>query len=233
MIYDVQQPDSLLRAQRRASLITAVFGSIPLFIGRKLRRFVYRTVFADLGADVNIEPGLELIGAYGISIGNQSSISSNVALNCWVPNSKIVIHDRVRIDRGVFLNPLGGRIEIDDMTYIGPYVCVGGPGRIKIGRNCLIASHTSMYANSHNFSNLDIPISKQGLTCKGIQIEDDCWLGTGVRILDGVTIGKGSVIGAGAVVTKDIPPYSVAVGVPAKVIKNRESNQRVLIPPIN
>lgn len=59
---------------------------------------------------------------------------------------------------------------------------------------------------------------------KGIVIEDDCWLGTGVKILDGVTIGKGSVIGAGAVVTKNIPSYSVAVGVPAKVISKRDSN---------
>jgi acetyltransferase-like isoleucine patch superfamily enzyme len=54
-------------------------------------------------------------------------------------------------------------------------------------------------------------------------IEDDCWLGTGVKVLDGVTIGQGSVVGAGAVVTKDIPPYSVAVGIPSKVIAQRNN----------
>ncbi len=79
-----------------------------------------------------------------------------------------------------------------------------------------------MYANSHNFSDPNIPINQQGLTCKGILIEDDCWLGTGVRVLDGVTIGRGSIVGAGAVVTKSLPPYSIAVGVPARVIDRRD-----------
>jgi acetyltransferase-like isoleucine patch superfamily enzyme len=79
-----------------------------------------------------------------------------------------------------------------------------------------------MYSNNHVFSDPDQTIMSQGLETKGIVIEDDCWLGTGVRVMDGVTIGKGCVIGAGAVVTKDIPPYSVAVGVPARVISQRQ-----------
>ncbi len=74
---------------------------------------------------------------------------------------------------------------------------------------------------NHNFADTSQKIIDQGVTCKGIVIEDDCWLGFGVKVLDGVTIGKGSVIGAGAIVTKDIPPFSIAVGVPARVIKSR------------
>ena len=65
-------------------------------------------------------------------------------------------------------------------------------------------------------------IREQGLTTKGIEIGDDCWLGYGVKVLDGVTIGQGSIVGAGAVVTKNLPPYSIAVGVPAKVIGSRQ-----------
>lgn len=68
---------------------------------------------------------------------------------------------------------------------------------------------------------MELPIREQGVTREGIIIEDDCWLGSGVKVLDGVTIGKGCVIGANSVVTKDIPPYSVAVGAPARVIKKR------------
>ncbi|PSN10551.1 hypothetical protein C7293_27655 [filamentous cyanobacterium CCT1] len=83
----------------------------------------------------------------------------------------------------------------------------------------MIASHCSMYANNHRFDDWTRTINSQPLTAVGITIEDDCWLGTGVRVLDGVTIGRGSVIGAGAVVSRDIPPYSVAVGVPARVIE--------------
>ena len=120
--------------------------------------------------------------------------------------------NKVCLDRGVDINVAGEdcSIEIGDRSYLGPYVCMSGPGHIKIGRQCLIASQTGMYANNHR---------EYGLSREGITIEDNCWLGTGVRILDGVTIGCGSVVGAGAVVTKDIPPYSVAVGVPAKRIK--------------
>jgi acetyltransferase-like isoleucine patch superfamily enzyme len=115
-----------------------------------------------------------------------------------------------------------GHIIIEENTYIGPYVCMAGPGFIKIGRDCMIASHSSLYANNHIFADSEIPFREQGLTTKGIKIEDDCWLGTGVRVLDGVTIGKGSIIGAGSVVTKNIPPFSVAVGVPARVIRKRD-----------
>ena len=60
-------------------------------------------------------------------------------------------------------------------------------------------------------------------------IEDDCWIGSGVRILDGVTIGHGSIVGAGAVVTKSIPPYSIAVGVPAKVVSQRKQEPQVSV----
>jgi acetyltransferase-like isoleucine patch superfamily enzyme len=105
----------------------------------------------------------------------------------------------------------------------------------------LLRSHL-MQANGDHFScflsschNLSIgftdpnkKIREQGFNFKGIRIEDDCWLGSGVKVLDRVTIGRGSIIGAGAVVTKDIPPYSIAVGVPAKVIdsRDRSNNKR-------
>ncbi|HEY9769853.1 MAG TPA: acyltransferase [Coleofasciculaceae cyanobacterium] len=102
-----------------------------------------------------------------------------------------------------------------------PYTCLSAYGKLNIGKNCLIASHTSIYAHNHNFSDHNKIIAEQGFNYKGITIEDNCWLGSGVRVLDGVTIGRDSVIGSGAVVTKDIPPYSVAVGVPAKVISTR------------
>jgi len=74
---------------------------------------------------------------------------------------------------------------------------------------------------NHIYKDPKTPIRLQEIRAIGIIIEDDVWLGVGSTVLDGVTIGKGSVIGAGAVVTKDIPPYSIAVGVPAKVIKKR------------
>jgi len=95
-------------------------------------------------------------------------------------------------------------------------------GQITIGDNVRIAPYVMMIAANHNFADPDRPICEQGLTAKPITIEDDVWVGGRVSVMAGVTIGRGSVIGAGAVVTKDIPPYSIAVGVPAKVVGSRK-----------
>ncbi len=104
-------------------------------------------------------------------------------------------------------------------------MCIAGPGDIKIGKDCLIAAHSGIFANNHIYSDPTQLIMSQGVTRQGIVIEDDCWLGSGVKVLDGVTIGRGSVVGAGAVVTKNIPPFSIAVGVPARVIKRRQDKE--------
>ncbi|MBN2571055.1 MAG: hypothetical protein JXA68_02910 [Ignavibacteriales bacterium] len=79
-----------------------------------------------------------------------------------------------------------------------------------------------MIPQNHNYSDPNVSIAEQGITAEGIKIEDDVWIGAGVKILDGIKIGKGSVIGAGSVVTHDVSPYSIAVGSPAKVIKKRQ-----------
>lgn len=227
MTAGTQLPPTLVRSQRKTAFLLAIVGSIPLFVGKKLRQLIYGRILGHLGRNVSFEIGIELAGAQGISVGNNVQIWPYVFLNCWTPNSQILLGNAVVIDRGTYLQPIGGCLKIGDRSYVGPYFCAAGPGDITIGKNCMIAAHSSMYANNHVFDNPDVLISEQGVICKGITIEDDCWLGTGVRVLDGVTIGKGSVIGAGAVVTKSIPPYSVAVGVPAKVISNRRKEAAV------
>lgn len=92
----------------------------------------------------------------------------------------------------------------------------------KTGKNVLIGGFTSINAVNHIFKSKDKPIKEQDVSGKGIIIEDDVWLGTGVRVLDGVKISEEAFIGAGAVVTKNIDSYAVAVGLPAKVIRYRE-----------
>lgn len=193
----------------------------------------------EIGNNVNINRGAFLSSAVltnktqpsnnKIWIGDRVHIDSGVRINTAGENCSIYLHEQVNLDCGVDIKAHDfGLIEIGAATYIGPYTCIAGPGSIKIGKNCLIASHSGIYGNNHKFADPTCRIQEQGLTCKGVFIEDDCWLGTGVKVLDGVTIGKGSVIGAGAVVTKDIPPYSVAVGVPAKVISQRQLHQELL-----
>ncbi|MEO1560596.1 MAG: acyltransferase, partial [Cyanobacteria bacterium J06632_19] len=116
-------------------------------------------------------------------------------------------------------------ILIDENVYIGPYVIITGTGNVKIGKNCLIAPHCGIFANNHVFADPTQTIEAQGTTGEGIVIENDCWLGHNVTVLDGVRIGEGSIIGAGSVVNKSIPAFSIAVGTPARVIKNRLDKQ--------
>lgn len=123
-----------------------------------------------------------------------------------------------------FLCPRNGFIEIGRKSSVNPFCVLLGYGGIKIGDRVRIAAHTSIIAFNHNFMDADTPITQQGNSSKGIVIEDDVWIGTGVRVLDGVRIGQGAVIAAGAVVNKDVPPYTVVAGVPAKPIKTRTGN---------
>jgi acetyltransferase-like isoleucine patch superfamily enzyme len=209
-------------------LLTTFLGDIPtIFGGVKLRNFLYRAIFCRVGSSVYIQDGVEFISTDSIEIGNGVYIFKGVRLDGkGHENNRINLENGVVIERNVMIGALNNTcIDIDQDTFIGPSVCIAGPGDIKIGKHCLIAAHTGIYANNHNFADPTEPIKYQGITCKGIVIEDDCWLGHGVKVLDGVTIGKGSVIGAGAVVTKDIPPFSVAVGVPARVIKSRDGKE--------
>lgn len=115
-------------------------------------------------------------------------------------------------------------IEIDKNSTLNQGVFLNGFAGIKIGEGVRIAPNVSIQSVNHNFENPDEFIYKQGFKCAKVVIEDDVWIGTNVCINMGVTIGQGSVIGAGSIVVKDIPPYSIAVGVPAKVIRKRENN---------
>lgn len=94
-------------------------------------------------------------------------------------------------------------------------------GFISIGNNVLIGPNCVLRAADHNFSDLTRPIRSQGHIGGRITIEDDCWLGANVVVLRNVTIGRGSVIAAGAVVNRDIPPLSIATGVPARLVATR------------
>lgn len=136
--------------------------------------------------------------------------------------------DYVTISRGVMIRPssyyggdYGIGLTMGAHSSIGPYGYVGCSGRITIGKNVMFGPKCSLFAENHNFSDTEASIKSQGVNQKGITIEDDCWIGSNVTILDGVTIGKGSVIGAGTLVTKDIPAGSIVVDKREKTMRER------------
>ena len=99
-------------------------------------------------------------------------------------------------------------------------------GRVRVGDGVRIGSHTSVLGFDHAFDDVDVPVFRQGLTSRGITIGDDVWLGAHVVVLDGVDVGSHAVVGAGAVVTRDVPAYAVAVGNPARVVRDRRTGER-------
>ncbi|MBW4633845.1 MAG: acyltransferase [Iphinoe sp. HA4291-MV1] len=212
------------------SFFTNLLSNIPTrVVGSNLRNLMYRNIFARIGSSVYIEDGVKFINTWCIEIRNEVNILQGVGINAkGHSNNRVCLGDKVTLERGVDIRAMKDTcIYIDEGTFVGPYVCFAGPGNIKIGKWCLIAAHVGIFANNHIFDDPTQYIENQGVTRQGIVIEDDCWIGHAVTILDGVTIGKGSIIGAGAVVTKDIPSFSVAVGVPAKVVKSRINRQLV------
>jgi acetyltransferase-like isoleucine patch superfamily enzyme len=122
----------------------------------------------------------------------------------------------------------GGSIEFGADSSVNPFCMLYGHGGLSIGSKVRIAAHTVIIPANHKFDRLDAAITAQGLDRKGIRIEDDVWIGANCTICDGVTVGTGSIIGAGSVVTRDIPPMSVAMGAPARAIKKRAGSEEVL-----
>jgi acetyltransferase-like isoleucine patch superfamily enzyme len=156
---------------------------------------------------------------------------SNIAVGGRVRTMKGSVVDaatgRIELAAGVVicrfavLEAAGGRISVGNNTTIGDYSSIYGQGGLRIGRDVLIASGVRIVPSSHVFDRVDTPIREQGIVGAGVCIEDDVWVGTNVVILDGVTIGKGAVIGAGAIVTRSVPAYGIAVGTPARVVRLR------------
>ena len=128
------------------------------------------------------------------------------------------LHQEIIIETGE-----GGSLIIGEDTHIQPRCQFSAyKGSIKIGSNVQIAPFCAFYPYNHKFE-VNKTIKDQSLSTKGdIVIEDDAWIGFGVIVLDGVRIGKGAVIGAGSVVRDSMPDYSIAAGIPARVVKMRK-----------
>jgi acetyltransferase-like isoleucine patch superfamily enzyme len=205
-------------------LITGVAGRLPGAVGLFLRSRLYPGLFKSCGRNVFFGADLVLRHPHKISIGDDVIIDDGCVLDAkGTSNRGIVIGNGVFVGRHSSLNTKDGDIVIEDRVNIGPFCTVFSASVVRIGRETLLAAYAYLVGGGHAFDDTGVAIRDQPRPSQGITIGPGCWIGTRVSVLDGVSIGKGVVVGAHAVVTRDLPDLSVAAGLPAVVLRSREN----------
>jgi maltose O-acetyltransferase len=135
----------------------------------------------------------------------------------------------VNVEHGAWFGS-GRGIRLGERSDLGMDSLIIGP--LAVGRDVMMGPRCILLASSHAFASVDLPMNAQGFAeDRPIVIEDDVWVGAGAIVLPGVRIGTGSVVGAGSVVTKDVPPWTVVAGNPARVVRNRAVRSTAAGPP--
>lgn len=199
-----------------------LFSWIPTIIGIGLRSLFYRLILSSKGL-VAIERNVRLRYASHIRLGPGAYLDEGVYIHACpdgvdIGTNTLVMHGAV-LHVYNFRNLPHAGIKIGRDSLIGEYSVIRGQGGVTIGDRVYTSPMTQIIAVNHVFADPNRPFIEQGITAEGIIIEDDVWLGSACVITDGVRIGKGAVVAAGAVVTKDVRPHTVVGGVPARVIK--------------
>ena len=206
-------------------LITFFFGNLPGALGLYLRSKFYPLIFGKVGPNVVFGRGITLRHPHKIRIGRNTIIDDYCVLDAkGLSNSGISIGERVFIGRNTILFCKDGDIEIKSQANIGPNCEVFSSEIVVIGRSTMVAAYCYIMSGGAFEKNLEVPFAEQDGYSKGPTIiGEGCWLGARVVVLDGVSIGDRVIVGAGAVVPKNLPAFTVAVGVPAKVIESISS----------
>lgn len=204
-------------------VITMLFQNTPGAIGILFRNLFYPSLFKKIGKGVNFGRGITIRHPHRIVIESDVVIDDYCVLDAKGLNNKgIYIKEKVFIGRNSILSCKNGNITLGKNVNIGFNSEIFSGSEVIVGENTLIAAYVYIIGGGHDYSRTDIPISEQNKPSHGIKIEKNCWIGAGAKIFDNTTIGKETIIGAGSVVSKDIPPHSIAVGIPARVVKSRK-----------
>ena len=209
-------------------VVLGLCGWVPSVVGIALRAVAYRLIM-DLRGLVAIENGVRIRYADQIHLAPGVYLDQDVYLHACpggiqIGEGTIVMHHaelHVYNFRGL---PQSG-IRIGRESLIGEFCVIRGTGGVAIGDRVYLSPMVHIYSNSHVFDDPETCFIDQGITTQGVTIEDECWIGAMAAILDGVTVGHNSVVAAGSVVTRDVPPYSLVAGVPARVVRDLRGNK--------
>lgn len=175
-----------------------------LFIGKRVKIKSYNRIIAGSGITIQDDCYINALCRNGITFGNNFSLGRKSVIECT----------------GV-ISELGESLKIGNNVGISQNAFISVRGNIIIGNDTIIGPNVTILAENHCFSNINEKIRNQDTIRTGINIGENCWIGANVTILDGVTIGQGSVVAASALVNKNVEPYDIVGGIPAKVIKSR------------
>ncbi len=176
-----------------------------LFIGKRCKIKFLHNISAGKSLTIGDNVEINALSKSGISLGNNVTILRNTIIECT----------------GVFRN-LGEGLIVGNNVGLAQNCFIQVRGRVLIGDNVIFGPGVSIFSENHRFDDPELPVSVQGETRKGVIVEDGVWVGARAVILDGVKVGKNSIIAAGSIVNKDVPPYTIVGGVPAKILKNRK-----------
>lgn len=179
-----------------------------IFLGKGTKIKHKHLIRAGKSLTIGDKVEINALSKEGVNIGDGVSILNNTIFECT----------------GVIRN-LGEGLEIGHNVGIAQNCFIQVRGKVTIEQNVIFGPGVSIFSENHNSNDPDTPISQQGETRKGVAIGEGSWIGANATILDGITIGKNSIIAAGSLVNKNIPDYSIAAGIPAKVVKRRESSE--------
>jgi len=214
------------RSWRRLMVYEFIIGLcswMPGALGLLLRSKLYPLLFKKVGTNVNFGIDIAIRHPGKITIGDNVVIDDHCVLDAkGTDNRGIVIGNGVFLGRNSILSCKNGDIVLGDNVNIGFNSEVFSASRVTLERNALVAAYCYFIGGDHDFQSADVSVLDQSRSSRGITIGEGVWLGAGVKVLDGIRIAEHSIIGANAVVNRDIPAYSIAVGVPAKVIRKRK-----------
>lgn len=181
-------------------IFIAILSSIPTELGKKLRYVSYKKMFKQVDGEFSIDTGVTIMGYENITLG------SNVT---FMKNSYIYAHDNGKLI-------IGNNFIMNTNSQLGASF-----GEIIIGKDCSIGPNCVLRASNHTFTDINVSIRNQGHTHGYIILKDDVWVSANCVVTANTIIGESSIISAGSVVTKNVEPYSIMGGVPAKLIKKR------------
>jgi acetyltransferase-like isoleucine patch superfamily enzyme len=195
---------------------------VPGALGLVLRRVAYPWLLGSSGRNVTFGHGVVLRHPHKVRLGDDVVVDDLVVLDAkGTSNEGIRVGNGVFLGRGTILSCKDGDIVLGDHVNIGFQSEIFSGSSVRVGRHGLFAAYTYLVGGGHDFDRAGVPVLEQGRTSRGIVLGENVWLGTGSKVLDGVTIGRDVVVGANAVVTEDLPDGAVAVGIPARVLRRK------------